>query len=65
VAAPRHRSRHPAGGGDGADDARHDPARDLRRFTATQVLAPLDGYMWAATARFLGLPPFGVTVEAE
>ncbi len=30
-----------------------------RRFTATQVLAPPDGYIWAATARFLGLPVVG------
>jgi len=30
-----------------------------RRFTATQVLAPPDGYIWAATACFLGLPVVG------
>lgn len=27
-----------------------------RRFTATQVLAPPSGYIWAATARIAGLP---------
>jgi hypothetical protein len=32
------------------------------RFTATQVLAPPDGYTWAATARFLGLPVVGYDV---
>jgi hypothetical protein len=30
-----------------------------RRFTATQVLAPPDGYIWAATARVIGLPVVG------
>jgi hypothetical protein len=30
-----------------------------RRFTATQVLAPPDRYVWAATARFFGLPVVG------
>jgi hypothetical protein len=30
-----------------------------RSFTARQVLAPSDGYIWAATARFLGLPVIG------
>ncbi len=30
-----------------------------RRFSATQVIAPPDGYIWAATARFLGLPVIG------
>jgi hypothetical protein len=30
-----------------------------RRFTATQVLAPPEGYIWAATARVLGLPVVG------
>jgi hypothetical protein len=30
-----------------------------RPFTATQVLAPPDGYIWAATARFLRLPVVG------
>ena len=30
-----------------------------RSFTATQVIAPDEGYIWAATARFLGLPIVG------
>lgn len=30
-----------------------------RAFTATQVLSPPDGFIWAATARFLGLPVVG------
>lgn len=30
-----------------------------RPFTATQVLAPPDGYIWAATARVFGLPVVG------
>jgi hypothetical protein len=30
-----------------------------RRFSATQVLAPPDGYIWAATARVFGLPVVG------
>lgn len=30
-----------------------------RRFTAKQVLAPPNGYIWAATARFFGLPVTG------
>jgi hypothetical protein len=30
-----------------------------RPFTATQVLAPGVGFIWAATARFAGIPVFG------
>jgi hypothetical protein len=30
-----------------------------RSFTATQVIAPSDGYIWAATARFFALPVVG------
>lgn len=30
-----------------------------RSFTATQVIAPSEGYIWAATARFLALPIVG------
>jgi hypothetical protein len=30
-----------------------------RRFTATQVVAPSRGYIWAANARLFGLPVIG------
>lgn len=30
-----------------------------RRFTGTQVVSPPRGYVWAATARVLGLPVVG------
>jgi len=42
-----------------AEDAWRAPLGAWRQFTASQVLAPPDGYIWAATASVLGVPVIG------
>ena len=59
LARPRDRPRDPAVADGGALHAWRDPPGRLATSVARQVLAPPRGFVWAATARFIGIPVIG------